>query len=283
MRPAQLLESLSSLAPAQPLRSSRGSVPEGFGDHAPGHLQNDYAVSNLRHGSTTGIDKFQNCIPAAGKFRSVLTGTNTPTGLRRRGAASEPLLPTGQARLGAPGFVLLRASQRTLASDGTSPSGSPGFVLPRCSPRTSASDGASPSGSSGFVLPRCSPRTLASDGASPSGSSGLALPQASRRTSASDGASPSGSPEVSRCRGVALEPLLQTGRARLGVWICCRPAVICYDGIQMPVPAECTVDRLGVSVYCADVGDFLDAFVWKQWLCRSGKRLGGRTFRAGVG
>jgi hypothetical protein len=42
-------------------------------------LQVDDAVSNLRHGSTTGIDNFQNCIPAAGKVRSGLTGTDSPS------------------------------------------------------------------------------------------------------------------------------------------------------------------------------------------------------------
>jgi hypothetical protein len=36
VRPAQLLASLFSLEPTQPLRSSRGSVPQGFGDHPAG-------------------------------------------------------------------------------------------------------------------------------------------------------------------------------------------------------------------------------------------------------
>ena len=47
------------------------------GNSALRHLQNSRAVRNLRHCSTTGIDKFQNCIPAAGKVRSGLTGTDT--------------------------------------------------------------------------------------------------------------------------------------------------------------------------------------------------------------
>jgi hypothetical protein len=46
------------------------------GNSAPGRLQIESPARNLRHGSTTGIDKFQNCIPAAGKVRSGLTGTD---------------------------------------------------------------------------------------------------------------------------------------------------------------------------------------------------------------
>ena len=44
---------------------------------ASGRLQMNSAVRNLCHGSTAGIDQFQNCIPAAGKVRSGLYGTGT--------------------------------------------------------------------------------------------------------------------------------------------------------------------------------------------------------------
>ncbi len=42
-----------------------------------GSLEITRAVRNLRDAGTTGIDKFPNCIPAAGKVRSGLTGTGT--------------------------------------------------------------------------------------------------------------------------------------------------------------------------------------------------------------
>ena len=64
-----------------------GQVSRQSGHSAPGRLQIEGPAWNLRHGSTTAIDKFQNCIPAAGKVRSGLTGTDTP-----------PQPPTGSPR-----------------------------------------------------------------------------------------------------------------------------------------------------------------------------------------
>jgi len=110
-----------------------GQVSRQSGHSAPGRLQIEGPAWNLRHGSTTAIDKFQNCIPAAGKVRSGLTGTDTPpqppTGSPRRSSRftatprhQHPRSPRRTRPVGAKGSQLHHATNTPAAPDGLVPS-----------------------------------------------------------------------------------------------------------------------------------------------------------------